>query len=868
MSLTQATKPALQFPFNGSNVDSISGTIGPTSQVSPGLTQIQGSAALVSTAPTSNTAVYFPGSAGSYMNLGTSSPASFDLGTNNLFVEAWVYFGVVNAVQSIASRANLSGGAASSAHDWILYLENGTIKFFLGNGTSISSVAQSSGTVTAGAWTHVAVSYISLTSAYIFINGAPTGPTSITFTPVFNSYPFLIGYGAGSYIINNGYIQDLRVVKGGTVPTTSFTPVLPPFSSPLPYSLTGTPVYTLLGQFITYKSGKIQNQAINFPNSSSTGTTAPTTYVEYTVSLNSTPGFTISLWVNFNGSSPTGAQVVLMASGSNILYLTGSNRLNYYDGSVNTVAFPLQALTVGTWYNPVIVVSGTTVTLYLNGNSTVGTTVTIAPTLLRVGGSGSNFSAWCSVQDLRIYNTALSAIQVQALYANGGAPGVPASTTMVVSPYNAPIVSGYTYIPFNYLPSSFTLKRTSTGNFWTNNTSGPNAISDGGAYPTITLIPSQPSDIYSAANPGIWYRLQDPVTGNYVRHANFVMWLNSYVANNLDFAWAFYLQNGTTDQIKIYNAYGSDWVQSGVYTAGRIAISTSDPLQAHIYTMSSPVKTFAPLSGLSGTPLLSQLSVAPVAAFSLRAVKGLSTGGTAKAVQVRRASDNATQDFYADRLGNLLTAPVTGTDLATWLGGATGYVATWYDQSGAGKDATQTNQALRPSITLDSSNRYQIDFTANGGTSYFNATNGTVPMQTAYTVICRYNTIGNSSGGICGAGTNANGKTNNFRRNGSGYQNYWYGNDVNAPGYAQGTVVTFKFTAEISPQAGTTYVWANGVSQTVTGTNPRSGWAGVSGNELIGKTTNDVSMNGQMYSLFLFSSALSDSDRTAVENAS
>jgi hypothetical protein len=59
---------------------------------------------------------------------------------------------------------------------------------------------------------------------------------------------------------------------------------------------------------------------------------------------------------------------------------------------------------------------------------------------------------------------------------------------------------------------------------------------------------------------------------------------------------------------------------------------------------------------------------------------------------------NAAQDFYADRLGNLLTAPVTGQSLANWLGGATGYVTTWYDQSGRGNDATQATSANQPII--------------------------------------------------------------------------------------------------------------------------------------------------------------------------
>jgi hypothetical protein len=91
---------------------------------------------------------------------------------------------------------------------------------------------------------------------------------------------------------------------------------------------------------------------------------------------------------------------------------------------------------------------------------------------------------------------------------------------------------------------------------------------------------------------------------------------------------------------------------------------------------------------LTGTPLFSQLSSGAtssvVGAFSLRAVNGTS----AKAVRVKRASDNAQQDFYADRLGNLLTAPVTGQTLQKWLGGAGANVVTWYDQSGYGNNAT------------------------------------------------------------------------------------------------------------------------------------------------------------------------------------
>jgi len=264
---------------------------------------------------------------------------------------------------------------------------------------------------------------------------------------------------------------------------------------------------------------------------------------------------------------------------------------------------------------------------------------------------------------------------------------------------------------------------------------------------------------------------------------------------------------------------------------------------------------------LIGTPLFSQLSTSAttsaVGAFSLRAINGT----TAKVVQVQRSSDSATQDFWADRLGNLLTAPVTGQTLANWLGTASGNVTTWYDQSGKGNHATQATAANQPKI--DFVNK-QIDFKPS---SYFNLPDGTVPLLTAYTVVVKHNTIQNTNnGGIVGGGTRGTTNlTNRFRRNGSTYQNYWWNNDVNIGTYADGNVMTWKFTAETSSSAGTTYVYQN---SSLVSSAYRSGWAATTpGYETIG-TTNGASgelLNGELYYLFLFRSALSDADRQLVE---
>jgi hypothetical protein len=90
-------------------------------------------------------------------------------------------------------------------------------------------------------------------------------------------------------------------------------------------------------------------------------------------------------------------------------------------------------------------------------------------------------------------------------------------------------------------------------------------------------------------------------------------------------------------------------------------------------------------------------------------------------------------DFYADRLGNLLTAPVTGTNLATWLGGATGYVATWYDQSGAGNHASQGTAANQPQIQKGTKGPgYSVLF--NGSTNNLTLGSGSFLSNTPYSV--------------------------------------------------------------------------------------------------------------------------------------
>jgi hypothetical protein len=91
------------------------------------------------------------------------------------------------------------------------------------------------------------------------------------------------------------------------------------------------------------------------------------------------------------------------------------------------------------------------------------------------------------------------------------------------------------------------------------------------------------------------------------------------------------------------------------------------------------------------------------------------------------------QDFYADERGNLLTAPVVGTTLQNWLGGATGYVTKWYDQSGT-NHAIQDTAANQPIIQRATKGPgYMVNFngtsqfvTLSADSQFLNGTNITV----------------------------------------------------------------------------------------------------------------------------------------------
>lgn len=255
----------------------------------------------------------------------------------------------------------------------------------------------------------------------------------------------------------------------------------------------------------------------------------------------------------------------------------------------------------------------------------------------------------------------------------------------------------------------------------------------------------------------------------------------------------------------------------------------------------------------------------------------LNANYTGPLMTLRTSTNSATSNFYGDIYGNLTTGTNgSGTSLANWLvlnSGNTTYafITTLFDQSvtctNNGTQATATQQPI-----YDVASKI-LNFGYNGSMGggiaspqggILNLPNGTVPYgNTPYTVTMKHRYSANTIGGWLGSGVSASSQCNNFRYNWntptSAYNNYWYGADLQSGTYAINNVITFKYN-NTTPLS-TLYI--NGTSNS---TNARANRANNNLNCTMGKTTSgSETLQGELYYMYIFGSALSDADRLIIE---
>ena len=247
--------------------------------------------------------------------------------------------------------------------------------------------------------------------------------------------------------------------------------------------------------------------------------------------------------------------------------------------------------------------------------------------------------------------------------------------------------------------------------------------------------------------------------------------------------------------------------------------------------------------------VLDTLSVSPVAAYSVRKLRA---GYSGNAMQVKRSSDSTTSNIGFTGTGDLDT-----TTLASFCSATTCSVVTWYDQSGNGRDQTQSTVATQPVVVssgtiVTANSKTSLSFS---GSQYFGSTSG-FPGTTDFTM----NAVSLSSGGaqiIIGSATTF---TCALWYGASTSTGVWLGSGVSSATVTAGAYNIATGTYVRSSTTAASY--ANGTAGT-TGT----GSAGSDTTFQIGAVTSGYAINGKIGEALVFGSVLSTTDRQKLEHS-
>lgn len=308
-------------------------------------------------------------------------------GAGAFTLEAWIWRNASGAAHTIYAK----GGASTGI---VFQVASTNVLRFTHTTTNIDST----GTIATNSWTHVAVvrEGTGANQTKLYINGTQDGQGTVS-TDFTQTEEVRIGTDRGATADFNGYISNLRFVKGTALYTTTFTPSTTPLTT-TSQGATATEV-----ELLTCQSNRFLDNSLNAFAITASGTPsvqafepfAPTaaydaavvggsgyfstssTYLSNTTYNSATTGnFTVEAWVYFNNLTQSDNTIVNLGSettGRAIFSVTsaGQIRINL-SGSANFNFGSTGAVVVGTWNHIAYVRNGTgtnNITAYLNGVS-------------------------------------------------------------------------------------------------------------------------------------------------------------------------------------------------------------------------------------------------------------------------------------------------------------------------------------------------------------------------------------------------------------------------------------------------------------------------------------------------------------------
>lgn len=269
--------------------------------------------------------------------------------------------------------------------------------------------------------------------------------------------------------------------------------------------------------------------------------------------------------------------------------------------------------------------------------------------------------------------------------------------------------------------------------------------------------------------------------------------------------------------------------------------------------------TYIDRKSVNNPPLLLDLYPGASAAYSLRKLDQNYTGF---AVQVRRLSDNATQNI------GFVNNEFDSAALIAFASNTTAAVTIWYDQSGNGNNLTNSTALEQPKFTVVNG-KYALSFTASNGQRLVSAvgTNaiGTNGLYTAFGVGLLYDTVGTKILFHQDQGSIRIGQW--FRVSGSSNQSVVFSNN-NTTNTTESGFSSSAFSLNMLSlirKASDAQLWVNGFTNGATNTPGTPSYsAGNMGGLYVGRRTLGEAYNGLTPEIILYPSDMT-TDRLAIE---
>jgi hypothetical protein len=394
---------------------------------------------------------YFDGT-GDYLQL--SDNVAFDLGTNNFTIEFWF----MRTATPTVTYHGLVGGNGSGFYAWSLYYTNGNEIMIINSAGTIQTTTGAS--IANNTWYHVAV--VKNTGILkIFVNGVERYSAADVAAYNITANGWRIGDDGGhANGWMNGYISNLRVVKGTAVYTSAFTPSTTPLTAIANTSILTCQSTTMIDNstnaFAITANGNTVPRIFNpFGYTAQVATSyTPSTHGgsayfdgsgDYLTTLASATylmtgqDFTVECWA-YPTSIPAQAGLVginntASSGGANFgIYLETNRNITFWvAGNATTYSSTNTPITISAWNHIAFVRSGSTNTVYVNGVSVLTNAATPSwsgtpvITVGRLFGDNVGVNFYGYISNVRI-------IKGTAVYTSSFIPPTQALTSLTTTP--------------------------------------------------------------------------------------------------------------------------------------------------------------------------------------------------------------------------------------------------------------------------------------------------------------------------------------------------------------------------------------------------------------------------------------------------